>query len=167
VRGDERFDEFYQRGYRRLVGQLFLLTGDLHDAEDIAQEAFTRAAARWEQIRGHDVPAAWVRRVAINLATDTARRARRRLAALSRLGEPPVVPALRAEEVALIEALRRLPMRYREAVVLHHLVDLTVEQVAAHLGVPVGTVKTRLARGRAALARELQTEPAGEPRSAT
>ena len=59
------------------------------------------------------------------------------------------------ERTTLVEALRTLPETQRTAVVLHHLCDLSVEQVASETGAPVGTVKARLSRGRAALARWL------------
>jgi DNA-directed RNA polymerase specialized sigma24 family protein len=76
----------------RLVGQLFALTGDLHDAEDLVQEAFARAAADWKRIRAYEVPEAWVRRVAFNLAHNRGRRLKRHAAALVRLGRPPEGP---------------------------------------------------------------------------
>ncbi|GAA0899897.1 hypothetical protein GCM10009558_089920 [Virgisporangium aurantiacum] len=68
---------------------------------------------------------------------------------------PAAVPGLSVDRVELLTALRRLAPPTREAVVLHHLADLPVLEVAATLGVPVGTVKARLARGRTALARFL------------
>jgi RNA polymerase sigma-70 factor (ECF subfamily) len=63
---------------------------------------------------------------------------------------------LSADTLDLADALRRLPMGQRQAIVLHHLVGLTVNEVASQLRIPSGTVKTRLARGRAALARYLE-----------
>ena len=58
----ESFEEFYTGTVGRLLGQLFVVTGDLHEAEEIVQEAITRAAARWARLRDYDVPEAWVRR---------------------------------------------------------------------------------------------------------
>jgi RNA polymerase sigma-70 factor (ECF subfamily) len=154
---EQRFEEFYDAVFGRLVGQLFLVTGDLHDAEDAVQEALTRAAARWTQLREYEVPEAWVRRVAMNLASDGFRRARRRLAVAVRLrpadADPPSLDGL-----AVTAALRELPASQRATVVLYHLLDLPVEQVAAELGVPVGTVKSRLTRARRALAAILDPE---------
>ena len=159
---DECFEEFYAAVFGRLVGQLYLVTGDLQDAEDAVQEALTRAAARWTRLSAYQVPEAWVRRVAMNLASDGFRRLRRRLAVAVRLradlesrrAAPPEVPGL-------MDALRALPVAQRKVVVLHHLLDLPLEQVAAELGVPVGTVKSRLARARSALAVSLDLEPDG------
>jgi RNA polymerase sigma-70 factor, ECF subfamily len=151
----EGFEEFYTGAVGRLLGQLLLVTGDLHEAEEVVQEAFARASVRWVWLRDYEVPEAWVRRVALNLAAERARRLRRQARALLRLGPPPQVPAASAEAVALLEALRTLPMRQRQAIVLYHLVDLPIEEVARLIGVRPGTVKSLLARGRHALANRL------------
>jgi DNA-directed RNA polymerase specialized sigma24 family protein len=87
----EGFEEFYGAAFGRLVGQLFLVTGDLHEAEDVVQEAFARAAERWSTIRTYHLPEAWIRRVALNLAASAARR-RRWLAVRARLAPPPELP---------------------------------------------------------------------------
>jgi RNA polymerase sigma-70 factor, ECF subfamily len=155
---DEHFEEFYDAVFGRLVGQLFLVTGNLHDAEDAVQEALTRAAARWARLRAYEVPEAWVRRVAMNLATDGFRRARRRLATAVRLRPGGDVDPPTLDGLAVTGALRDLPAAQRTVVVLHHLLDLPLERVAVELGVPVGTVKSRLARARRALAASLDPE---------
>ena len=152
------FEEFYTGTVGRLLGQLFPVTGDLHEAEEVVQEAFTRAAFRWSRLRDYDVPEAWVRRVAMNLAANRARSLRRQAAALLRLNPPLEVPPVSVEALALAEALRTLPVRQRQVIVLHHLVDLPVEEVARTLAMRDGTVKSLLARGRKALAAKL-----GEP----
>jgi len=86
---DDGFDEFYQSAFGRLVGQVYLVTGDLGDAEDAVQEAFPRASTRWVKVREFTVPELWVRRVAMDLAIDGLRRTRRRLAAFARLSPSP------------------------------------------------------------------------------
>jgi RNA polymerase sigma-70 factor, ECF subfamily len=156
--GDESFAAFYSASYRRLLGQLFAVTGDLAEAENLLQEAYARAFARWTQVRAYDFPEAWVRRVALNLAAMAARRLRRRAVALLRLGPPPPVPELSPELLDLHEALRALPLGQRQVIVLHHLAGLPVEEVARELRVPTGTVKSRLTRGRRALAHVLDTD---------
>jgi RNA polymerase sigma-70 factor, ECF subfamily len=156
--GDDDFAGFYKASYQRLLGQLFAVTGDLAEAENVLQEAYARAFARWAQVRAYDFPEAWVRRVALNLAAMAARRLRRRTAALLRLGPPSAVPELSSELLDLHKALRALPLGQRQVIVLHHLVGLPVEEVARELGVPTGTVKSRLARGRRALAQVLDTD---------
>jgi DNA-directed RNA polymerase specialized sigma24 family protein len=87
--------------------------------------------------------------------TDRFRQARRRLTALRRLDAEPRVPAVSVEALALAEELRALPLTWRKAIVLHHLVGMPVAEAAKTLGVPAGTVKTWLARGRRALAARL------------
>ena len=163
MRDEHDFEDFYAAVFDQLVGQLFLVTGNLQDAEDVVQEALTRAAVRWSRLRRYSVPEAWVRRVAMNLASDGFRRIRRRLAVAVRLrAELESRQPLAAELSGLTEALGALPMAQRKAVVLHHLLDLPVDQVAAELGVPVGTVKSRLARARGALAARLAPETQAE-----
>jgi RNA polymerase sigma-70 factor, ECF subfamily len=159
LRDEREFEDFYAAVFDRLVGQLYLVTGNLQDAEDVVQEALTRAAARWSRLRRYRVPEAWVRRVAMNLASDRFRWVRRRLAVTVRLRvELESRQPSPADVPGLTEALCALPMAQRKAVVLHHLLDLPVDQVAVELGVPVGTVKSRLARARGALATLLATE---------
>jgi RNA polymerase sigma-70 factor (ECF subfamily) len=92
--------------YRRLLGQLFAVTGDLAEAENLLQEAYARAFVRWPRVGGYD----------------------------------------------LRDALVALPLGQRQVIVLQHLVGLPVEGVARELRLAPGTVKSRLARGRAAMA---------------
>jgi RNA polymerase sigma-70 factor (ECF subfamily) len=155
---DNEFADFYAGSYRRLLGQLFAVTGDLAEAENVLQEAYARAFVRWSRVRGYDRPEAWVRRVALNLAAMADRSLRRRARALLRLGPPPVVPELSPELLDLRDALAALPLGQRQVIVLHHLVGLPVEEVARELRLATGTVKSRLARGRAALAGILQSD---------
>jgi RNA polymerase sigma-70 factor (sigma-E family) len=155
---DDGFHAFYAGSYRRLLGQLFAVTGDLAEAENVLQEAYARAFARWSRVRDYDRPEAWVRRVAINLAAMAHRSLRRRARALLRLGPPPAVPALGPDLIDLHDALRALPLGQRQVIVLHHLVGLPIDEVARELRLAPGTVKSRLARGRAAMASTLQPD---------
>jgi RNA polymerase sigma-70 factor, ECF subfamily len=168
VRGGDHHDfaEFYASAFPRLVGQVFLITGDLHDAEDLVQEAMARASARWGRVRDYDVPEAWVRRVAMNLAADLGRRSRRRRAAMARLASMPAPEpvGLPAEDMRVVAALGTLPLFQRQVLILHHLADMPVAEVATTLRVPVGTVKSRLKRARRALAALLSE---GERKGAT
>jgi len=146
------FDAFYAASAPRLVRQLHAMTGDLTEAQDCAQEAYARAWQRWSTVARYESPEAWVRQVAWRLAVSRFRRARHGAGLLRRQGPPPDVAALSPDRVALVAALRRLPEAQRRAIVLHHLGGLSVQEVADDTGVPVGTVKARLSRGRAALA---------------
>jgi RNA polymerase sigma-70 factor, ECF subfamily len=158
---DRRFEEFYAASYGRLVGQLVPVTGSLEEAEDVCQEAFARAAVRWSRLRDFDAPEAWVRRVALNLAANALRRGRRRVAAFVRLRATPEAPAASPETLDFLDALRALSVGQRQALVLHHVVGLSVDEISQQLGVPAGTVKARLSRGRAALAKRLGLDLAG------
>jgi RNA polymerase sigma-70 factor, ECF subfamily len=153
--GGGSFEEFYTGSVSRLLGQLYLVVGDLHEAEEVVQEAFARASVRWSWLRDYNAPEAWVRRVALNLAADRARKLRRQTRAILRMRPLPEVSEVSVETLALVEALGSLPVRQRQAIVLHHLVGLPVEEVAQTLRVPAGTVKSLLARGRRALAARL------------
>jgi RNA polymerase sigma-70 factor, ECF subfamily len=151
---DHDFDDFYASNYGRLVVQLYAVTGNLPDAEDAVQEAFARASIHWRRVRAYELPEAWVRRVALNVAFTGLRRARRVLEVLTR-AQPPPPPPLPGAALELVEALGRLPLPFRQVLVLHYLADLPVERVAGELGIAVGTAKSRLARARDALARHL------------
>ena len=161
MRRDEAdFDAFYGRTSAASVRALHAMTGDLAEAQDVVQEAYARAWQRWSALREYDAPEAWVRTVAWRLAVSRRRRARVGLAKLRDTGPPETVPPPGPEHVAVVAALRRLPPAQRRAVVLHHLVGLSVAEVAAETGVPAGTVKARLSRGRSALALLLTDEEA-------
>jgi RNA polymerase sigma-70 factor, ECF subfamily len=148
---DVDFDDFYAGNYGRFVVQLYAVTGSLADAEDAVQEAFARASVRWGRIGSYDSPEAWVRRVALHVAFSGLRRARRAIEVLTRVPPPPMP----ADGLALVEAMKALPLPFRQVLVLHYLADLPVERVAGELGVAVGTAKSRLSRAREALARQL------------
>lgn len=156
------FDVFFSSRGPTLVRQLHAMTGDLTLAQDCVQEACARAWQRWSVVSRYDDPAAWVRQVAWRLAISRLRRVRVGIGLLRRHGPPPDEPELSPDRVALLAALRELPEAQRRAIVLHHLCDLSVEQVAAETEAPVGTVKARLSRGRAALA-ALLTDPVEGP----
>jgi RNA polymerase sigma-70 factor (sigma-E family) len=153
----------YDASYRRLVGQLYGVCGDLAEAEDVVQEAFVRAVSAPRRFARVDNPEAWLRTVAVNLARSRHRRRALGLRLAGHTAGPSVHPPdLTEERVALVEALRLLPAAQREALALHYLADLPVHEVARTLDVPLGTVKARLSRGRTALA-ALLAEPASRP----
>ncbi|MFG1658030.1 RNA polymerase sigma factor [Micromonospora chersina] len=152
VSDGELISELYAGCFRRLVVQLYAVTGDLSEAQEAVQEAFTRALAAPRRLAGLDNPEAWLRRVAVNVARSRHRRRRVLDTLLRRLGPPPTVADRSPEHLALLAALRALPEGQRQALALHYLVDLPVDEVAMTLGVSPGTVKSRLSRGRQALA---------------
>ncbi|HSV38430.1 MAG TPA: SigE family RNA polymerase sigma factor [Nocardioidaceae bacterium] len=152
VPADQQFREIFGVSYRRLVVQLYGVTGDAAEAEDLVQEAFVRAAADGMRFIALDNHEAWLRTVAINIYRSRWRKLRNFSRIRERLASPPTdLPALE-ERLDVIEALRLLPDHQREVVALYYLADLDVAEVARTLGIAEGTVKSRLSRGRDALA---------------
>jgi RNA polymerase sigma-70 factor (ECF subfamily) len=154
---DIEIQQLYAVSYRRLLAQLIGVTGSVPEAEDVLQEAFVRGLDRPRQLLGADNPEAWLRTVAVNLARRRWRRTQQFLGLAPRLVEEPRDGDTDGHLV-LLQALRKLPAGQREVIALHHLADLSVEQVGDTLGLPTGTVKARLARGRAALSTLLVEE---------
>ncbi|MCM0677418.1 sigma-70 family RNA polymerase sigma factor [Micromonospora phytophila] len=154
----DQIREVYAASAPRLVSQLFAMTGDYAEAQDVVQEAFVRALARPGRFRQVENPEAWLRTVALNTARSRYRRRAlfTRLARSGRLDPADQhVTGLSPDHVALVAALQRLSRTARETVVLHHIADLSVSQVAETLGCSVEAVKTRLVRARRALAGHL------------
>jgi RNA polymerase sigma-70 factor (ECF subfamily) len=150
---DERaFDDLYTGSYRRLVGQIYAMCGNLQEAQDCVQEAFIRAWRQRESLDLERSPETWVRVVASRLAISRWRRARKALRPADRSYATPAPAEPGVLRVALAQALQKLPAEQRRAIVLHHLCDMSVAEIAAELGTPTGTVKARLSRGRSALA---------------
>ncbi len=157
MKADE-FDAFYAASYRRLVGQVYAMCGDLAEANDCVQEAFIRAWARRRDLDTARSPESWVRTTAYRLAVSHWRRTRRSYDPRDRTQVPPAPPEPRLDRIALVRALNQIPADQRRAIVLHHLCDLSVDDVAREVGAPSGTVKARLSRGRATLAALLADE---------
>jgi RNA polymerase sigma-70 factor (ECF subfamily) len=152
------FEKLYAAHFHDLTVQLYAYFGDRQEAQDVVQEAFCRALARWPKLVRYDDPVAWVRRVAWNLATSRWRRARTALRALRRQRAEHVAGP-DADRVTLVSALATLPPPHRRVIVLHYLADLPIAEIAEREGVAPGTVKSWLHRGRAALAAQLVPEP--------
>jgi RNA polymerase sigma-70 factor (ECF subfamily) len=142
------FDAFYRTERDHLVRLCYLTTLDVEAAADAAQEAMLRAFGRWPTLRD-EMPVAWVQRVSLNLCRSRWRRTRRELHLLARLYSLPSPQIPR--EVDLEAALRALPGRQREAVVLRYWGDLSIEHCAAAMGVSVGAVNQHLSRARSTL----------------
>jgi RNA polymerase sigma-70 factor, ECF subfamily len=149
---DVDFAEVYESAFTRLTAALQSLVGDRAEAEDLVQEAFCRALARWPEVSQLNDPAGWVSRVARNLAISRWRLSRR-LTRYDRLSLPAAVHDGAGHD--LTRALAQLPDRQRRALLLHHSAGFSVREVAASAGVPEGTVRSWLSRGRTALQRSL------------
>jgi RNA polymerase sigma-70 factor (ECF subfamily) len=151
----EAFDILYRSSRVRLAVQIAALTGDPTEASDLVQEAFVRAWSHWDRIATYDDPEGWVRRVAYHLAVGRWRRTRKLVLRPDVLRDPTESAG---EQLALLVALRSLPLHERRAIVLHYLADLSVEETASELSAPVGTVKSWLSRGRTRLSQELNRD---------
>lgn len=125
------------------------LVGNGAEADDAAAEALARAYARWSKVRDLDYRDAWVMRVTANVALDVLRRSRQPLPAASADTIDPADAAV--TRLALAQALRRLPRRQRDVVVLRYLADLSEATVAESLGVSAGSVKQHAHRAIDAL----------------
>ncbi len=151
MRDPDSFDAFYRATSPRMLRYGYAVTGDRSEAQDLVQEAYARAWRHWRTLADHPAPEPWVRLTVSRLAADRWRwlRTRRSHAKAER---PRDVPPPSEDTVLLVTALRTLPVTYRQALCLHYLFDLSVEQIAAETGVAPGTVKAWLSRGRARLA---------------
>jgi RNA polymerase sigma-70 factor (ECF subfamily) len=171
LRGDPAaFGQLVARHERRIYGLCLRILANREDAEDATQEAFVAALRKASSFRRAAAFSTWLYRIAVNAATDQARRrGRARLAALDpedaglavdhggELGE--VVAAA----VTVQTALAQVPEEFRVAVVLCDLYRLPYADAAQILEIPVGTVKSRVFRGRAALAERLASDPEPAP----
>jgi RNA polymerase sigma factor (sigma-70 family) len=160
------FDAVFRASYARLVGVLSAMTNDPDLAADCVQEAFVRAHVRWRTVGGYDDPAGWVRRVALNLVRDHARRDARRRRAQDRLGSERAVDEQAhdpsEQPVDVIGALSLIPPQQRMALVLYYVEGLPVREVARDMRVSEGTVKYHLYSGRERLRRLLESATEAE-----
>jgi RNA polymerase sigma-70 factor (ECF subfamily) len=146
------FEQAFRRLYRPAFAVAYRIVGNVSDAEQAASEAMARAFASWRRVSALPYQDAWVMRVTANLAVDIVRR------------RPPPAPPLGAAggledgavlRLALGAALRRLPQRQRDVIVLRHLAGMTKAEVGAALGISVGAVHTHAGRARSSLRRLL------------
>jgi RNA polymerase sigma-70 factor (ECF subfamily) len=155
-----RFEDFYGAYFNALVVQLTPYVGDMSDAQDVVQEAFCRAWSRWDKVARYDDPAAWVRRVAWNLANSRWRRIKVRLL-FQRSQRLETAQGPNPDRVAVERALATLSPNHRRAVMLHYLVGLSISEIAADCQAPESTVKSWLHRGRARLGAALAADDEG------
>ena len=153
----ERFDVFYQREFRSVVGLAYALSGSRLAAEDLAQEAFMTAHQHWEKVGQYESPGAWVRRVVSNKSVSLYRRKAAEARALARVKFDRQIPLpdLDAHDGEFWQTVRSLPRRQAQAIALHYLEDRSVADVAAILGCTESTAKVHLHNGRKSLAERL------------
>jgi RNA polymerase sigma-70 factor (sigma-E family) len=151
---DEALSRLFEVHYADTVRLAFYLTGSWPVAEDLAQEAFVRLWRRWGRLRDHHAALGYLRTTVVNLSRSALRR---RLLELrhqqtSSQEEHEVDPVARLD---IARALAGLPAGKRACVVLRHLVDLSVEETAAVLGISTGSVKSQTHKGLRLLAAAL------------
>ena len=155
--GDDGFAAFYRQELPRLVTLAAAISGTAA-AEEIAQEALLRAHRAWGRIAGYDKPGAWVRRVAVNLATSDRRRRGAEARALARIAQRRPIDTPAAEVDGFWRLVRQLPPRQAAAVALHYLEDLSIADIAVALDCAEGTAKAHLHKARHTLADRLSQE---------
>ena len=162
LRGDvEAFAEIVERWQGPLVALAYRFCHDRSRAEDMAQEAFVRAFRALHQWRREAAFSTWLFALATNVYRAELRRRRAPLVSLDDVADPVDSFDLAGDHedslrrAAVRRALDALPARYRDTLVLFYFHEMDVERAAASLGVPVGTVKARLSRGRDLLRRKL------------
>lgn len=172
------FEELVSRHSARVYNLCLRILGDPEEAADASQDTFVSALRKLHQFRGEAAFTTWLHRVTVNACYDSLRKKRRRpmLRLVTDEDEDRPEPALpspdHAEQVILsvdvAAALLLVPEEFRVALVMADVEDLPYEEIASVLQVPLGTVKSRVFRGRAALGRALGAasgEPSGASRS--
>lgn len=149
------FDSLFRELYDPAYSVALRILGDRQDAEDAASEALARAVASWRRLKDLDYQRAWVLRVTANVAVDMVRR--RRPTTTDPGGETSPMGGA-DDRIVLAKALRRLPRRQREVLVLRFLADMTEVQVADELRITPGAVKQHARRGLTALRARIKQE---------
>ena len=162
----DAFRTFYAADYAAVARYAWRLVGDVEAAHDLAQEAMARTWSRWRSV---DEPRAYAFRITTNLARKAWRRQADDALAVSSLGALAAVVGSHVDGpetgTAVRDAVRGMPRRLREVVLLHYFADLRVEDVATATGRPLGTVKRQLAEARSALALALADDETSGARS--
>ncbi len=148
---DGGFEAFVRANEASVVALAYVYTGNPEDAHDLAQETFARVWQHWEKLESHGNREAWARHVLHNLAVSRWRRLR-----LERLHGRPAAAAVAvgpdAAHLDVVSLINRLPTRQRRALVLHDVAGLSVDEVAAEMRSPAGTVRSWLHRARSFVA---------------
>jgi RNA polymerase sigma-70 factor (sigma-E family) len=152
IEANREFDRFVADHGDSLLRTAYLVAWDLGEAEDLVQECLLQVARRWPRVRVMEFPAAYARRILMNLVLDTSNHRSRRRGELS--GPSSVAPVEHLDPAAarsftmveartdLLSGLGELPPRQRAVLVLRYFEDLTEAQTAEALGCSIGTVKS-------------------------
>ena len=159
---DRAVTELYASHYRGLVRLASFLVRDTQTAEEVVQDAFVAMADGWQRLRDAESALAYLRHTVLNRSRSVLRH---RAVVDKHLPNPPPDIAsaeygalVRLERSAVVEALRKLPGRQREAIVLRYYADFSEAEVAAAMGISCGAVKSHTARAMAALRADLEQQ---------
>jgi RNA polymerase sigma factor (sigma-70 family) len=150
---DAEFAEFFAASWDDCLRVVAASTGNMTLAEDQTAEAFARAWTSWRKVSRHPAPRAWVVRTALNAGASWWHRRRKETALASH--DISAGDSEGTVDAAVLTALRRLPTRQREVIVLRVLLDLDIDTTAGQLGIAPGTVRAHLSRAMTALRSEL------------
>jgi RNA polymerase sigma-70 factor (sigma-E family) len=142
----QEFTEFAQAVSPRLLRTAFLLCGDWHTSEDLAQATLAKVFASWRRVSQQPVAQAYAIRILVNTYLSGQRRKRPREILTDRLPDRAADAAAPEERIVVLAALAGLPPKSRAVVVLRYWADLSVDQVAEVLGCSAGNVKSQSAR---------------------
>lgn len=163
------FDQFYRRELPAMIALSRSICGDLQVAEDIAQEAMTKAHRNWHQIGTYDRPGAWLRRVTINMTLSRRRRIVRELTLLTKMSRQPEANSAYSSAVDATgvdddvwDAVSQLPPKQRAAIALFYQEDQSTSAIAEALGCSVSTATSHLNLGRKRLAKILGETEGGD-----
>lgn len=158
------FSTLMERHERRVYNLAYRMLGRAEDAADASQDAWLICLRKLSGFRGSSAFTTWLHRVTVNVCLDALRKRAREDPAADEELEPPPAPdtaEASATAVDVQRALLEVPEEFRAALVLHDVQAVPYEEIAETLGAPLGTVKSRIHRGRVALARALRGEHAG------
>lgn len=155
------FEVWYEAERPRLVRALWAVVGDRDLAVDAADEAFSRALARWDRVAAMDSPSGWVRTVALNVVRRAARRRSLERGLLRRANRPEPDESI-VRDLELWRAVAALPERQREVVAMRYMADCSEAEIAVLLGITEGAVSASLVKARRHLAEGLQTHAEAE-----
>lgn len=147
------FEDFFRGEYAAVYRAAYFNTGSHEAAQDVTQEAFARAYARWWRLKNQTWAGGWVMTTAMNLCKKHHRLAKAQ-PHLEREGS--VSPPNSETALDLSTALRTLPLRQRTALVLFYLADLSLPDIARAMQISEGTVKAHLAQARSAMRRLME-----------
>jgi RNA polymerase sigma factor (sigma-70 family) len=149
------FEAFFEDEYPRLARAVYLMTGDGHESEDIAQEAMARLCERWDRVSKMESPVGYLYRTSLNLVRKRSRRLRVRLRKPGSQPPVPTDPAVVVEARSEIRrALSSLPANQREALILVEWLGMGAEEAGALMGAPPGTVRVWVSRAKAGVRRQ-------------